>query len=450
MSGIKLKRSHSFGGCATCRRRHLKCDQKTPNCDRCQRSGLNCSFAPALRWLLSTGLEACEEDRATGDGEAASRTKQQLYTGKSELAFDGRVADVTSEDSRQAMSASLTSGLPSTVSAVLDQIDEFGTSSYHSGQHSFRGHHVGPFGVFGSRSPTRCDKNAMIVNPSTCTLPPLIAGSVHGSGPSIPATSSPNLRPSDLSSGMPGSATELPESLGEFLTSSLDTMQWGDLFQWDIDYSLVPETDSGPMEFNVDQTATIEVTGNEAKSAIDADQIECSWPEIDLSSEAPLLLKHFNEEVITQMGSLPINEKSAWRILNFPSAVLTLSQLTLLGFEQSRIKRANLANLFAVIAVSALHMSLSLSIRTDAPDAPDKSSYWKSLSERTYEAAKGFVRSSLTTECTLPSKAKYKDQLMAVAAVLATAVSFSSTIATSHLIPRLVSFWQRKRCTKIP
>jgi arginine metabolism regulation protein II len=227
-------------------------------------------------------------------------------------------------------------------------------------------------------------------------------------------------------------------------------MQWGDLFQWDLDYSLATETDTRSSEPNVGQTPTFELTDNEAMPIIDEDGDECRWPEIDLSSEAPLLLKHFNEEVITQMGSLPINEKSAWRTLNFPSAVLTLSQLTLLGFEHSMIKRANLANLFAVIAVSALHMSLKLSIRTDTPHAPDKSSHWKSLSERTYEAAKGFLRSSLTTECTLQSKAKYKDQLMAVAAVLATAVSFSSTIATSHLIPWLVSVWQRKRCTKIP
>lgn len=98
------------------------------------------------------------------------------------------------------------------------------------------------------------------------------------------------------------------------------------------------------------------------------------------------------------------------------------------------IKRANLANFFALIAVSALHMSLSPKIRTNRPDASDKSYYWKALSERTYEAAKSFLRSSLLTECTSQSKAKYKDQLMAVGAILATAVSRPSPVTTPQLI----------------
>ena len=82
MRSAKLKRSHTFGGCATCRRRHVKCDQKTPTCERCRRAGLSCSFAPTLRWLVSTGLDICEEDRLAEDDATAPRTKQHLYTGK--------------------------------------------------------------------------------------------------------------------------------------------------------------------------------------------------------------------------------------------------------------------------------------------------------------------------------------------------------------------------------
>ena len=332
------------------------------------------------------------------------------------------------------MSASLTNDLPSTVSAVLNQLDEIETPPHNSGHHSFHDRHVGPFGVFGSRVPLLSDENASIVDISLQVSSPQIASSVHGARSPAPTAPSPCPRPSDRSLGTLGGASEFHESLDEILTSSLDTMQWGDLFQWDLDYSLVPETHTRSSEPNVGQTPTLELTDNDAMPIIDKNGDKCRWPEIDLSSEAPLLLRHFNEAVITQMGSLPINEKSAWRTLNFPSAILTLSQLTILGSERSTIKRANLANLFALIAVSALHMSLSPSIRTDSPDASNKTYYWKALSERTYEAAKSFLRSSLLTECTSQSKAKYKDQLMAVGAILATAVSRLSPLKTPQLI----------------
>lgn len=75
------KRPHSFGGCGSCRRRHLKCDQQTPTCDRCRRSGLTCDFAPPLRWLTSNGRDAFEADETTAAKMAAPYTKRHLYTG---------------------------------------------------------------------------------------------------------------------------------------------------------------------------------------------------------------------------------------------------------------------------------------------------------------------------------------------------------------------------------
>lgn len=326
------------------------------------------------------------------------------------------------------------SDLPSTISAALDQLDETEIPSQHLGQHSFQDRHVGPFGVFESRVPPLSDDDSRIVDPSPHAVAQQTAGRVHAPGLPLPASSSLHAGPSYQSSGTLSGTSDLHESLDEFFTSSLDTMQWGDLFQWDLDYSLLAETDNGSSELDVGQTVTPEVTDSQAMIVVNMNRDECSWPEIDLSSDAPLLLKHFNEAVITQMGSLPINEKSAWRTLNFPSAVLTLSQLTILGFERSTIKRANLANFFALIAVSALHLSLSPVARTDTLDTSEKAHYWKALSERTYEAAKNFLRLSLSTEHKLQSKAKYKDQLMAVGAILATAVSCPSLLTLSQLI----------------
>jgi arginine metabolism regulation protein II len=327
------------------------------------------------------------------------------------------------------MSASLKSDLPSTVSLVLDQLDEIEPPTSHSGQHRIHDRYIGPFGVFGSRMPALSNFNAEISDPLPLPSPREIASGFDNSRPPGPITSTSELELTDQISEMSCAAATLYGGFDDFFTSSLDTMQWGDLFQWNIDFSMIAEADPQSLELNLGQAAVFASTSSEPKAAIITTCEEYSWPEIDLTNEAPLLLKHFNEEVITQMGSLPINEKSAWRILNFPSAVLTLSQLTILGFERGTIKRANLANFFALVAVSALHLSLSPGVRTSSPETIEKSYYWKSLSERAYAAAKSFLRSSLKTECTLPGKAKYKDQLMAVGAVLAIAVSSSPSLA---------------------
>lgn len=218
---------------------------------------------------------------------------------------------------------------------------------------------------------------------------------------------------------VPSCSSEGHNAVDDFLGSSLDFMHWDDIFQWDVDVFGVNSEQVSPSYPDME---IYEQSNNGASQVahVDSDVSDPSWPALDLVTEAPLLLRHFNDQVITQMGSLPINEKSAWRILNFSSAVFTLSQLTTLAVGKGSVGHANLANFFAIIAVSALHLSVSpINIPVSAGHEQD----WFSLSSRTYSAAKHHLNLSLEHECTPPRKAKYKDQLMAVGAVLATAVS---------------------------
>lgn len=274
------------------------------------------------------------------------------------------------------MNKALIDGFPSTVSDALDDVDKH-VFSHHGDQSTYS---AGPFGVFEA---VEC---VLHENEMSHAEVPLCSFEEHN-------------------------------TVDDFLESSLDFMQWDDLFQWDVD-------DFG---INSDQTVSLHPSvafhdqpSNGAKQAAHVEDVsDPYWPALDLVIEAPLLLRHFNDQVITQMGSLPINEKSAWRILNFPSAVFTLSQLTTLAVDRDNIRHANLANFFAIIAVSALHLSVS---PVDTPGFAGKDQDWTLLSNRTYLAAKHHLNLSLGYECTPPGKAKYKDQLMAVGAILATAV----------------------------
>ncbi|KAJ3959438.1 hypothetical protein N0V92_003947 [Colletotrichum tropicale] len=236
----------------------------------------------------------------------------------------------------------------------------------------------------------------------------------------------------------------MPNALDDLFSTSLDFLQWGDLFTWDTE---VPGLESGPLPISsieghelANHPSGVWSTGNTGDihghsgdavpDGTDADLEGMAWPEVDWVVDAPALLKHFNEEVINQMGSLPINEKSGWRILNVPSAILTLSHITMFGVDQKDIRHASLANLYGLLAVSAFHLSLNPGA---FPALSRPGDYWHFLSDRTYEAAKIHLKISLESETSRnsTSKAKYKEQLMAVGAVLASAL-LSGNEAESH------------------
>ena len=136
---------------------------------------------------------------------------------------------------------------------------------------------------------------------------------------------------------------------------------------------------------------------------------------VDILPDAPLLLKHFQDFIVTQMMSLPIGQKSPWSIINIPAAILTLSDLTYLGRQD--INSARLANLYSILALSAYHLS-----RNPLTDTSHSSDHWKQVTNQSFSLAKDRIQQSLRTEVHGVGKAKYKDQLMAISAMTAFAV----------------------------
>ncbi|KAM5344184.1 hypothetical protein ACJ41O_012721 [Fusarium nematophilum] len=404
MINPRSKRTHSFGGCKTCRKRHLKCDQSVPKCNRCRLAGLTCEgFAPSLRWLIATGPEVYDKQppqpAETGTEQFSRR---HLYT----------------EQGRKSMSNALINDVPSTISAALCEIEEESkTLGIEDGaQEAFA---VGPFRVFR-------------FEPDLCSsVGTAVSDSVSFSGIDLDDLSEDREQEPGGYSGPVNfdlSRTALPS---DFAPSSLDFLQWGDLFTWDVSILDNPPLFSST-NFPQDSVGALPLTMNwqpepvlnfpdalHTLPSLDVTTSDPAWPQIDLLVDAPVLLRHFNDQVISQMGSLPINEKSAWRILHYPLAVMTLSQLTVLDVTKDQTKHANLANFFALIAVSALHLALN---PTAFPALARPGVHWKALSGRTYDAAKQHLKSTLEKECQPPGKAKYKEQLMGISATLAFAL----------------------------
>ncbi|GLA14474.1 hypothetical protein AnigIFM62618_000854 [Aspergillus niger] len=135
----------------------------------------------------------------------------------------------------------------------------------------------------------------------------------------------------------------------------------------------------------------------------------------DVLADAHFLLRHFQDHVISRMMAVPLDQKSPWKILNVPSAVVTYSDITFLGSQN--ITHARLANLYCLLACSALHLTVNPSMRTS-----DSTERWKPVAEYAYHLAKDHMQMSLKHETQEPKKAKYKDQLMAICALTEFAV----------------------------
>jgi hypothetical protein len=97
--------------------------------------------------------------------------------------------------------------------------------------------------------------------------------------------------------------------------------------------------------------------------------------------------------------------------------VVTYSDSTFLGTE--RISHARLANLYGLLACSAIHLVLNPSTISTKP-----AEYWWKTANQAYLQAKDHMQTSLHSETQGLKKAKYKDQLMAACILIQYTVSF--------------------------
>ena len=122
---------------------------------------------------------------------------------------------------------------------------------------------------------------------------------------------------------------------------------------------------------------------------------------------AQFLLRHFRANLSSITRALPTGLKSPWEILNLSFAVQTFADLTFL--ETSHVSHAAQANYWAVLSCAAYHASVTPATRSGSTQPPVES-----LASITLTKAKSHMQMSLRAEVQGKSRAKYKDQLMAI------------------------------------
>lgn len=314
------------------------------------------------------------------------------------------------EKERSEMCASLTAAVPS-VGEALFRLDE------RSNDHSvcFR---VGPFGVFKPTiDPNASPPNAMTPCPALTTE--------HNVCTSLPWTDELETIDTVLLNRDTLSVT------GDFL-------EWSDLFDWSHDelthvdglHHLGQASGSRLLDWQLNDLSLPDSVGLGSELRVPAINLSDKYAyldsPVDLVVDAPLLLKFFDDRVIDQMSSLPVTKKSPWRTLHLPAAIVTLSELTVLA--PRKIRHASKASFFALLAVSAYQLSVN---ETELASL-ERKGHWEAVSVSTHSAAKYHLDLSLENETQGEGKAKYKEQVMALTAYLATSVCEAFPISHSH------------------
>lgn len=228
----------------------------------------------------------------------------------------------------------------------------------------------------------------------------------------------------DISAEMPDPS---PASIIDSLSNIDDFLHWSDILSFSPDQTgfATHPTLSAPYEFSFDlsgEAMSLPAALNSLDDPLrmltpQQTPMELRTSNEDVLKDGQFLLKHFQDVVIPRIMAIPFGQKSPWKILNLPAAVVAFGDSTYLGTEG--VSHARLANLYGLFACAA--MDLALQPSTETIHSPE---HWYQVANQTYQHAKDHIQISLQHETAGSKKAKYKDQLMAANILTQYAVSF--------------------------
>ncbi|KAJ5524404.1 hypothetical protein N7494_011054 [Penicillium frequentans] len=349
-------RTRSFTGCATCRRRHVKCDEGHPTCSMCSSSGLSC----------------------------AGYKKDVFFDARNPNSGVRFRRPPLTEDERQRMSQWLISAAPpkstNQLLLTIDEESEKYKPSPEGLQLSF-----GPFGVF--QVQLEQDKPASPDDP----LPPVEEyEDASTSSPSQDMSQVLEIFPitSEFSQWSPGfmqSLLEQPDQGSSPLSPDLLGMT---MDQTHVDTSVLPR------EYQLTNFLSESYCNLMSPTSL------TSPPSLTraIPQDAVFLLKHYSSTVISLMTPVR-HKKTPWHILFIPHVKECLAALAL-GEDMSH---ASLCNFYGTLAISAFSLG-----------GISRSEKWLEQGETYLQRAREHAKLMLMTAYDIPKPAKYKAILMAI------------------------------------
>ncbi|OQV00976.1 Fungal specific transcription factor domain-containing protein [Cladophialophora immunda] len=374
-------RNRSFNGCATCRIRHVKCDEGRPTCSMCKYFGLDCAG-------YEKGIFFDFETASNATGEGIARFRRPLLT----------------EDERKRMSAWLVSSVhPKLTLRVLSQIDD---ECEHSAAQQQVQIQRGPFGAFSlSRLPwirsNEKDTGEELLEQGSSTEDLVRLSDecvVSDDAPLSPWTQ-------DLVQAIFSQSEQIsvPAS-SDFWNTTVDSNCIQEIFDDQIPMSMsaTQEVFSTPLSSETYHFPHFMPEAQLSQSMIIPSISPVISPGDTVPQDVVTLLKHYATTVITLLTPLR-HTKTPWHILFIPHIRHCLAALTL----GEQLDHASLTALYGTLAISAF----SLGGVSQSPTWHDKGKAYK-------QRAREHARLMLRTAYAVPKTAKYKSILMALLAMV--------------------------------
>ncbi|KAF2660229.1 hypothetical protein K491DRAFT_589703 [Lophiostoma macrostomum CBS 122681] len=409
-------RERSLRGCATCRTRHVKCDEGRPECSMCTRSGLICGG-------YEIRLTFCSFDDPNGPATSTSCSfRRPLFT----------------EQERKIMSEELVTSTYKPAARLLFLLDEECDRMMQNDGTGLVNNDLsyGPFGVF------------KLVQTSQQHSPLSHSLSQHRG---IESDRSPLTDP-DYSMSQRTHLDDIGTS-GDLL---LDITLWDFSTEFASGCENLGSLNSTP-EFlrcftpdfrsveTQDQHRTFhrhDITAPDASSSFNEFiEQQIGYPVSALSpgnllpSEATYLLSHYRNSVIGLL-SPPAYHKMHWHILHLPSVMHTFAVLTL-GDSPGN---ASLSIFFGILAISAFSLR-----STPSGDQP---STWDAKGGTYRLQAQQYLKLVLQEAFCNPKRAKYKDVLMCLLTMVTVSMFSGNWEQTECFLLDAESFIRYRGLTK--
>ena len=362
-----LRRSRGFGGCSTCRKKRLKCDERRPRCSVCSSHDLPCTYEKNLFF-----------DSAGHGGSAGGRYRRPVLT----------------EDERRLMSQTLTESIgPESALDLLLAIDDECEAALPT--HDLQVHR-GPFGAFRSlstksTSPPDCQEISTHCKASDIEEP------FDFDTFSADQIASPNtLALMNTIFDQPDSTDVQPPMSHSynFLTSGSRIQEIFDDLHFP-EGQRFPQGLAGAPDYRPLGIPNYDIS---LPSSMHLDSSLAASTDTIVPNDAVPLLKHYQSTVLRSLTPFR-HSKTPWHVLFLPQAKNCLAALTL----GESVDSATLCAFYGTLAISAF----SLGGVSSSPG-------WNEIAGAYKQLARQHIRITLQTAYDIPKKAKYKAILIAL------------------------------------
>ena len=349
-------RTRSFGGCLTCRTRHAKCDETRPTCTTCTKANIVCEgYEIKLTWIFLS--KAGNVPKGQADEEESSGCRRLLFTDEERALMSGELVDSLKGVKLQ---------------KVFNEIDLKCNGGLRESVT------IGPFRTFDIHPPA-------LVSESSDEIIEVV-GLDHENDFDLSLAAledSEWANPMDLLL----SATEFDQGL--------------------VPYSNIPGLPQDDSAGRSTVVLDIPFSPTGLSGIYDGIPPPLGSPDDStgvIPPDAFFLLEHYRLKVIHQYSpkTQPV-KKTPWQVLHLPSAMNTLGEMTMWQYTN----RTKSALFYAILAISAFHLE---NVSEDEITA----NHWKQTATNYKEKAMKHLQKALREEVEGPSKAKYKEMLMAI------------------------------------